>query len=72
MTASQQLAQLKRLSRQEKLEIVTALWDDIAHEEGELSLPAEHARIIDERLERIKAGNAEQRPWSDIRKKYLP
>jgi len=61
MTASQQLAQLKRLSRQEKLEIVTALWDDIAPNKGELLLPDEHARVIDQHMERLEDGTSEQR-----------
>jgi putative addiction module component (TIGR02574 family) len=66
----EQLTQLQKLSRKEKLKLVHLLWDDIAREQDDLSIPTEHRQVIDERLAKIKSANASFRSWDDIQTKY--
>jgi putative addiction module component (TIGR02574 family) len=67
-----QLEKLHKLSRQEKFEVVHLLWDDIAKEQDDMSLPSDHQRIINERLAKINAGKASFRSWEEIKRKYNP
>ncbi|OFX33356.1 MAG: hypothetical protein A2X08_15155 [Bacteroidetes bacterium GWA2_32_17] len=58
------------MTRQEKFEIVYFLWDNIAKEQADMSIPADHQRIINERIERIRSGNAKFKTWDEIKIKY--
>jgi hypothetical protein len=66
-----QIDRLRKLSSKDKLDIVLALWEDIADEQATQTVPEEHLRIVAERMAKVDAGTAESRPWSEIRKKYL-
>ncbi|MCX6225237.1 MAG: addiction module protein [Bacteroidia bacterium] len=66
----EQLEKLSKLSRREKIKIVQFLWDNIAKEQNEMSFPAEHQRIINERLEKIRSGNGKFKTWNEIIIKY--
>ena len=65
-----QLDTVRKLSKEDKLELVHLLWDDIANEPDSLDIPNWHKKILDERLEKIQSGEATFRPWSEIKKKY--
>jgi putative addiction module component (TIGR02574 family) len=65
-----QLTDLHKLSVKDKIRVVQALWDDIAKEQSTESLPLEHRRILDERIQKIDSGVAEFRPWSEVQNKY--
>lgn len=67
----EQLERLHNLSRKEKFEIVHFLWDDIAKEQNDISIPTEHQKIINDRLEKIKSGNAKFKSWEEIKAKYV-
>ncbi len=66
-----QIDNLHSLSKQEKYEVAQMLWDDIAHEQSEITLPARHKKILDERLEKLNSGKAHFRTWEEIKSKYL-
>jgi hypothetical protein len=66
-----QINRLRKLSSKDKLDIVLALWEDIADEQVTQAVPEEHLRIVAERMAKVDDGIAESRPWSEIRKKYL-
>lgn len=66
-----QIDRLRKLSSKDKLDIVLALWEDIADEQTTLTVPEEHLRIVAERMKKVDDGTASSRPWSEIRKKYL-
>jgi hypothetical protein len=66
-----QIDRLRKLSSKDKLDIVLALWEDIADEQATQTVPDEHLRIVAERMAKVDAGTAESRPWAEIRKKYL-
>ena len=65
-----QMADLHKLSVKEKIKIVQTLWDDIAREQSMETLTPEHKKILDERIQKINSGNAQFKPWSEVRNKY--
>jgi putative addiction module component (TIGR02574 family) len=65
-----QMSELLKLSVKDKIRVVQTLWDDIAVEQSIGTLPAEHKRILQERLNKIDAGKATFSSWEDIQKKY--
>ena len=69
---NQQIEQLRNLSWEEKFEIIQMLWDDIANKPEKLYIPDEHKNILSKRIEKIESGDAEFKPWQEIRAKYLP
>ncbi len=48
-----QIAALHKLPKNEKIELVQLLWEDIAKDQEYDSLPADHKSILNERLEKI-------------------
>jgi putative addiction module component (TIGR02574 family) len=64
------MSDLHKLSVKDKIKVVQALWDDIANEQSIETLPAEHRRILDQRIKLIESGNAQFKPWAEIQKKY--
>ena len=69
MTKSQ-MSELHKLSIQDKIKLVQSLWDDIAAEQSIETLPAEHKRILEERLRVINSGKAKFKPWSEVQNKF--
>jgi putative addiction module component (TIGR02574 family) len=65
-----QIAELHRLSKQEKIELVQMLWEDIAHDIDFNDLPEDHKAILEERLALMKQGKAEFKSWEDVQEKY--
>jgi putative addiction module component (TIGR02574 family) len=65
-----QMADLHKLSVKDKIKVVQTLWDDIAKEQSIETLPIEHKRILDERIQKIKTGNAQFKSWSEVQNKY--
>jgi len=67
----EQVENLHKLSRQEKYEAAQMLWDDIAQEQSDISLPAGHKKILEERIEKLNSGTAHFRTWEEIKGKYF-
>ena len=65
-----QIAELHKLPRKDKIELVQLLWEDIARDQEYEVLPADHKLILNERLEKIYQGKGEFKSWDEIRKKY--
>ena len=65
-----QLTELHKLSVKDKLKVVETLWNDIAKEQSIETLPLEHKRILDERIQKIDSGNAIFKSWSEVQNKY--
>jgi len=61
---------LHNLTVKDKLKVVQSLWDDIVNEQSINSLPVEHKRILDSRINLINSGKAKFKSWSDIQTKY--
>jgi putative addiction module component (TIGR02574 family) len=65
-----QMSELHKLSVKEKIKVVQALWDDIAKEQSIEDLSPEHKTILDERIQKIDAGDAQFKSWEEVQKKY--
>lgn len=65
-----QIKQLHKLPNREKFFLAQMLWEDIAKEQNIDELPAEHKKILDERLEKMKTGKAKFKSWEEVQKKY--
>jgi hypothetical protein len=66
----QQMSELHKLSKKDKIKVVQALWNDIAGDQSIDTLPLEHKKILDERIQKIITGNALFKPWSEVQNKY--
>ncbi len=69
MTNSQ-MTELHKLSVEDKMEVVQSLWDDIAEEQSIGEFPETHKKILDERIQKIAAGEANFKPWSEVQQKF--
>ena len=65
-----QMDNLHKLSVKDKIKVVQTLWDDIAKEQSLDTIPPDHKKILDERIQKIDSGNAQFKPWSEIQNKY--
>ena len=63
--------ELRRLSTNEKLLLVEALWDSIAADPDQVEIPEHHKTILEERLQTLEQDKANGSSWDELRKKYL-
>lgn len=52
------IAEISKMSLQERLQTMEALWDSLIHESVEIKSPEWHEDILLERTEKIKNGKA--------------
>ena len=69
MTAIQ-INKLLKLKRDEKIELVQLLWDDIAKETTTINIPQSHKELVEHRLQKIQKGFGKFKSWEEIKKKY--
>lgn len=66
---------LKKMSRDEKLRAMEALWADLSQDEGKVESPAWHADALRHAELSVKAGKAKFSDWAEaklrIRRKAL-
>lgn len=55
------------LSPEEKIAYVQALWNRIVAEEKDIQVPAWQREILAERLQELREGRGESKPWSEVR-----
>ena len=65
-----QMKDLHNLTVRDKIKVVQTLWDDIVNEQSINTLPAEHKRILDNRINLINSGNAKFKSWSEVKTKF--
>lgn len=65
-----QLDELHKLSIADKIKVVQTLWDDIAEEQAIDSISVRHKKILVDRLNKIKAGTATFKSWSEIQARF--
>lgn len=58
-------------SKDERIAYVATLWDRIAQEPDTVSMPEQHKRILDERLDAYRAHPQTSRPWGEVRDELL-
>jgi putative addiction module component (TIGR02574 family) len=71
MVAKPLLQEIQRLSLDERIELVEAVWDQIADEANELPLSEAHRRLLDERLAAHARAPQDVIPWSQFRAELL-
>lgn len=65
-----QIKQLLKLPRNEKIELVLALWDNIVQGQADNYISDEHKKLLDQRMQNIQIGNTKFKSWEEIKKKY--
>jgi hypothetical protein len=66
----QPILPLDRMTREEKLRAMEALWADLSRDESQLESPAWHGDVLRERAENVRAGKESFIDW-DTAKKQL-
>jgi len=65
------IEELRKLSTNEKLLLVEALWDSIASDPDQVEVPEHHITILEERLQSLEEDKTQGKSWEQLRKKYL-
>lgn len=65
------IKELSQLNKNEKIILVEALWDSIASDPDQVSLPEHHKSILEERLQTLDEDTENGKSWDEIRKDYL-
>jgi putative addiction module component (TIGR02574 family) len=58
-------------SKEDRIEFVQDLWDRIAEDEGQVSVPDKHKQVLDKRLDTYRAHPSTGRPWNEVRDEIL-
>lgn len=62
-------ADLKKLSKSEKILLINDLWDDVAGSEDDMPLSENTEELLDRRYEAFQATPNEGLPWAEVKKK---
>ena len=54
---------IKRMSREEKLRLMEALWEDLSRDESQFDSPAWHAKALRQTERLVKGGKAKFSDW---------
>ena len=65
------LKELTKLSTNEKLLLIEALWDSIASDPDQVEIPEHHKTILEERLKTLEQDKSNGTSWNELREKYL-
>jgi putative addiction module component (TIGR02574 family) len=65
------VSEILRLSARKRLEMVEAIWDSLAAEPGNVSIPASHARELKRRLQDYKLTPGGTLPWEEVKAETL-
>ena len=52
------IADIKKMSKSERLQAMEALWESLLYEDGEIDTPKWHEKILEERKNKIIKGTA--------------
>jgi hypothetical protein len=59
--------EIKGLPIEQKIQIMEALWDDLRERFERAEIPASVQRLLDERRERVRSGQARLLDWDSIK-----
>jgi putative addiction module component (TIGR02574 family) len=57
--------------KEQQIDFVHDLWDQIALDPGSVPVPEGHKRILKERLDAYRANPDQGKPWSEVRDQLL-
>lgn len=55
------------MSREEKLKVMHALWEDLARDEDAVESPEWHGDVLRETEERVRSGVEQARDWDEAK-----
>jgi putative addiction module component (TIGR02574 family) len=61
------VAEISKLSLEEKLQLLEALWTDLRPRFDELELSPEQRRLLEARRERVRTGAAQLHDWDAVK-----
>lgn len=61
------IAEIRQLPLNEKLQIMEALWEDLRSRAEELVVPEWHKEILDERRKAVEEGREEVLDWDEVK-----
>lgn len=67
LMSSIKLNEILSLSKNEKLELIEALWKSMSEEIKDSEIPEWHKKILDERLKKIENGEMEFVSWEKVK-----
>ena len=59
---------IKQLSREEKLRVMEAIWEDLSSEDQSIQSPAWHESILQETKQRVQSGQEQIFDWKEAKK----
>jgi hypothetical protein len=66
--------EIQHLSREEKLRVMEAIWEDLSKEGQEIESPAWHQEALQETAQRLKSGDEKTVDWhaakKELRKRF--
>ena len=64
----QNTIEIKQLSREEKLRVMEAIWEDLSNEEEKVESPDWHKKALQETERRFNSGQEKVVDWQDAKK----
>jgi len=64
----QNTIEIKHLSREEKLRVMEAIWEDLSNEEEQIESPDWHKKALKETEHRLSSGQEKIVDWKDAKK----
>ena len=64
----QNTIEIKHLSREEKLRVMEAIWEDLSNEEEQIESPGWHKKALQETEHRLSSGLERIVDWQDAKK----
>jgi putative addiction module component (TIGR02574 family) len=64
------IAEVKKLSAKERLEVMEVIWESLLNEPEELETPKWHKQILQERERRIERGEVRFIPLAELKKNH--
>ena len=62
------IMEIKQLSREEKLRVMEAIWEDLSSEEQSLQSPAWHESALKETEQKVQSGQEQILDWKEAKK----
>ena len=64
----QNAIEIKKLSREEKLRVMEAIWEDLSNEEDQIVSPDWHKKVLQETEHRLSTEQEKIVDWQDAKK----
>ena len=62
------ILEIKQMSREEKLRVMEAIWEDLSSEEQSIQSPAWHKWLLQETAQRVQTGQEKILDWKEAKK----